>query len=134
MASSRLLPHSAQVATPKTFYIVSGSNLASVGSRWVAAWVATRVEDIFLIYGIELLMGSRCSTFFNKLCTNKKRQGKKRIRVTIGVSCYTCYPGIPPLPSLAPPGRDLLAKHNKKRRVSLARTGEKQSCETSRCA
>jgi hypothetical protein len=95
MVSSRLLPRGAQVATPEAFAHAGGcSNLAPAGSRWVAGWVAGWVEVISLIYGVERLIGSRCSTFFNKLCAKKKRKGKERIRVTIGVSCYTCYPGM----------------------------------------
>ena len=90
--SSRLLPHNAQVATPEAFvHALLGSRLISEGSMQVAAWE----QNIPFNYGVRRLTGSRCSTFFKKLYARKKRRGKERIRVTIGVSCYTCYPGIP---------------------------------------
>ena len=96
MVSSRLLPRGAQVATLEAFtHEGAGSNLAPAGSSWVAGWVAGCIERISLTYGAKKLTGSRCSTFFNKLCVKKKREGKERIGVTIGVSCYTCYPGTP---------------------------------------
>lgn len=77
MVSSKLLPCSAQVATSEAFaHDGAGSNLAPVGSRGVAGWVAGWVEDIPLTNGVEKLTGSRCSNFFNKLCTKKNRAAK----------------------------------------------------------
>lgn len=69
-----------------------------VGSMLVAGWVAGWVENISLTYRVEEAMGSRCSTFINKLRVKKERRVKERIRVTIGISCYTCYPGMQPGP------------------------------------
>jgi hypothetical protein len=93
--SSRLLPFHAQVAT----YIgvgegFVGSNLVSVGSRQVAGWVAGWIWKISLIYGHKRLTGSKGSTFINKLRVEKIGEREKRIGVTVGISCYTCYPGM----------------------------------------
>ena len=92
--SSKLLPGHAQVATSKAFTHARGySNLVLAGSRRVAGWVAGWVGKIPFTSGFEVLAGSRCSTFFNNLRVEGKREDKERIRVTIGRSCYTCYPG-----------------------------------------
>ena len=96
---SRLLPRRSQVATLRTFsHTGGGSNLTLVSSRTVAGWVASWVENISLTYRVEEVIGSRCSTFFNNLRIKVGRGGKERIGVTIGISCYTCYPGMQPGP------------------------------------
>lgn len=49
--------------------------MLSMCSRWVAGWVA----GITLTHGFEGLMGSRCSSFLNKLRT-KRRGGEEAYR------------------------------------------------------
>jgi hypothetical protein len=91
--SSRLLPNHAQRATPRPFiHAEMGSNLTRKGSRQVASWVARWVQSISLTYELKSRMGSRCSTFAKKLRAKNRREEKKYIGVTIGISCYTCYP------------------------------------------
>jgi hypothetical protein len=68
--------------------------LSPMGSRPVAGWVAGWVAGFTLTYGFEGLSGSRCSSFLNKLRAKRKKRGRGRIGVTIGISCYTCYPGM----------------------------------------
>ena len=68
--------------------------MALVGSRLVAGWVAGWVENISLTYRVREVMGSRCSTFFKNLRIKESGEGKERIGITIGISCYTCYPGM----------------------------------------
>ncbi len=93
--SSRLLPGRTQVATPDNFtHGEAGSNLALKGSRRVAGWVAGWTWRIFLTYAVEKIRGSRCSTFHKKLRIRNRREGKERIGITIGISCYTCYPKV----------------------------------------
>ncbi len=91
--SSRLLPRRAQAATPSRFtHAYVGSNLVPRGSSQVAGWVAGWIWKKSLTYETKELRGSRCSTFVNKLRIRKEKGGKKRIGITRGTSCYTCYP------------------------------------------
>jgi hypothetical protein len=66
--------------------------LPPTGSRRVAGWVA----GITLTYRLEGILDSRCSSFLNKLRSNRRKRGRERIGVTIGRSYYTCYPGRQP--------------------------------------
>ena len=92
--SKKLLPHRVQVATPKASILaLVCSNLPATGSRWVAGRVASFVSLIEHTYRLYAPLSSRCSTFVNKLRTSKDRGFKRRIRLTIRSSCYTCYPG-----------------------------------------
>ena len=91
--SSRLLPRHTQVATYKVFaHTGVGSRLTSIGSRRVAGWVAGWDWRMSLAYDAKRIAGSRCSTFLQKVCARNRRTGREHIGVTIGVSCYTCYP------------------------------------------
>jgi hypothetical protein len=65
--------------------------LGGVGSRWVAGWVAALHAITRHIHAALPGLGSRCSTFFNKLCIRERRT-RERVELTIGTTCYTCYP------------------------------------------
>jgi hypothetical protein len=93
--SSSLLPERARVATHRvSIHAELGSKMLPGGISWVAGSVATWGQSIFLTYRRNTLMGSRCSIFVNKLRTKSGKALKKRIGVTIAISCYTCYPGV----------------------------------------
>jgi hypothetical protein len=104
--SSRLLPERAQVATHRiSIHAELGSKMIHKGIRWVAGWVAGCEQGTTLTYGQNRLTGSKCSTFVNKLRVNSIEDPKRRIGVTMAISCYTCYPGVQ-VGWLEPPGRD----------------------------
>ena len=66
--------------------------MAAAGSRRVAGWVAGYRGEIRPTHAVLAGTGSRCSTFFNELRIHE-RKVRRRIGLTIGTTCYTCYPG-----------------------------------------
>ncbi len=61
------------------------------GSRWVAGWVAGCHKENWLIHAALAGLGSRGSNSLNKLRIREDRV-RERIGLTIGTTCYTCYP------------------------------------------
>jgi hypothetical protein len=52
--------------------------LETVGSKWVAGWVAGCYLQIPLIYALYIASGSRCSSFIQILALEEKRKRKER--------------------------------------------------------
>jgi hypothetical protein len=89
--SSKLLLRSTQLATSESSIPASGcSKLLPSGSRWVAGWVAGGLSSISLTYAAKSFVGSRGSRFLKNF--RMREEKKRRIGITIEISCYTCYP------------------------------------------
>lgn len=52
--------------------------METVGSRWVAGWVAGCYLQISLIYALYRVSGSRCSSFIQSSALEEKREQRER--------------------------------------------------------